>query len=583
MLRHILHRQLRQHRGRLSFLVLLQCTQTAAALYLPDINAAIIDDGLLAGDTGEIWRLGGVMSAVTLLQALCSLGALYLGARLATDVGRALREEVFAHVLTVSAQESGRFGVASLITRTTNDVQQVQALVAMGTTMLVPAPLMCVGGVVMALDQDVPLSSLLLVSVPALGVVAVLITHRMRGVFRGMQDRVDEVNRVVREQIAGVRTVRAFARDADERRRFGRASADLRDVSLHAGRLAALMLPAVMLIANLSSVAVVWFGGHRIDDGNLRIGALTAFLGYLAQILGSVMMATLIFMLVPRAEVSAERIQEVLATRPAARPGGGTGGRGDRMSDGRKLLEIRGAQYRYPGALEPVLRDLDLRVGAGEVTAVVGSTGSGKSTLLGLVARLYGATAGTVEVDGMDVRDLAPRSLARLIGYVPQQPYLFSGTIASNLRYGNPEASDAELWHALDVTQARDFVTELELGLDAPVAPGGANLSGGQRQRLAIARALVPRPRIFLLDDTFASLDYSTAARLRGALAEETADAAVVITTQQVSAARHADRVVLLDEGAVVGSGTHPELMRSCEAYRQLALSQSQSEKEAVA
>ncbi|MGC9381751.1 ABC transporter ATP-binding protein [Streptomyces sp. MH13] len=578
MLRHILLRHLRQHRGRLSLLVLLQCAQTAAALYLPDINAAIIDDGLLVGDTGEIGRLGGVMGAVTLLQALCSLGALFLGARLATEVGRALREEVFGHVLAVSAQESGRFGVASLVTRTTNDVQQVQALVAMGTTLLVPAPLMCVGGVVMALDQDVPLSSLLLVCVPALGVVAVLISQRMRGVFRGMQDRVDELNRVVREQIAGVRTVRAFARDADERRRFGRASADLRDVSLHAGRLAALMLPAVMLVANLSSVAVVWFGGHRIDDGDLQIGALTAFLGYLAQILGSVMMATLIFMIVPRAEVSAERIQEVLATRPAARPGG-TGGRGDRASDGRALLEVRGAGYRYPGAQEPVLRDLDLRVGAGEVTAVVGSTGSGKSTLLGLVARLYDATAGSVVVDGTDVRDVAPRSLARLIGYVPQQPYLFSGTIASNLRYGNPEASDAELWHALDVAQAREFVAEL--GLDAAVSQGGANLSGGQRQRLAIARALVPRPRIFLFDDTFASLDYSTAARLRGALAEETADAAVVLTTQQVSTVRHADRIVLLDQGAVVAGGTHPELMDSCEAYRQLAL--SPSEKEALA
>ncbi|CAL9327092.1 ABC transporter ATP-binding protein [Streptomyces sp. SudanB182_2057] len=578
MLRHILHRQLRHHRGRLSLLALLQCIQTAASLYLPDVNAAVIDDGLLAGDTLEIWRLGGVMGAVTLLQALCALSALYLGSQLATDVGRALREDLFKHVLTLSAQESSRFGVASLITRTTNDVQQVQALVVLGTTMLVPAPLMCVGGVVMALDQDVPLSSLLLISVPVLGMAAMLISQRMRGVYRGLQDRVDEVNRVLREQIAGVRTIRAFTRDADERQRFGRASADLREVSLRAGRLAALMLPVVMLIANLSSVAVVWFGGHRIDDGDLRIGALTAFLGYLGQILGSIMMATLIFMLLPRAEVSAERIQEVFAARPAARPGD-VSGRGDQTPDGDRLLEIRAAGYRYPGAQEPVLRNLDLRVGAGEVTAVVGSTGSGKSTLLGLVARLYDATTGSVEVNGMDVRDLAPRSLARLIGYVPQQPYLFSGTIASNLRYGNPEASDTELWDALEVAQAKTFVTEL--GLDATVAQGGANLSGGQRQRLAIARALVPRPRIFLFDDTFASLDYTTAKRLRGALTEETADAAVVITTQQISTVRHADRIVLLDQGAVVGSGTHPELMRSCEAYRQLAL--SQSEEEAVA
>ncbi|MFI1707823.1 ABC transporter ATP-binding protein [Streptomyces griseoruber] len=576
MLRHILYRQLRQHRGRISLLVLLQFAQTAAALYLPEINADIIDDGLLAGDTGEIVRLGGVMGAVTLLQALGALGALYLGSRLATDVGRDLRDEVFRQVLTLSVQESGRFGVPSLITRTTNDVQQVQALVAMGTTLLVPAPIMCVGGVVMALDQDVPLSSLLLVSVPALGVVSVLITRRMRGVFRGMQDRIDEVNRVVREQIAGVRTIRAFVRDADERQRFGRASGDLRDVSLYAGRLMALMLPAVMLIANLSSVAVVWFGGHRIDDGDLRIGALTAFLGYLAQILASVMMATLIFMVVPRAEVSAERIQEVLATKPAAdRPSGTVA----RQASGRRvLLEIRGAEYRYPNAQEPVLRGLNLQVDAGAVTAVVGSTGSGKSTLLGLAARLHHATAGSVLVDGTDVRDLDPRSLARLIGYVPQQPYLFSGTIASNLRYGSPNADDEELWHALEVAQARDFVAELGLRLDAPVAQGGANFSGGQCRRLTIARALVPRPRICLFDDIFASLDHATAARLRASLAEETKGSAVVVTTQQVSTVRHADRVVVLDQGAVAGSGTHAELLHSCEAYRQLAVSQPEAE-----
>lgn len=561
---------LRPHMRPISLIVLLQLIQTLATLYLPTLNADIIDDGVIKGDMGYILGLGGVMIGVTLLQICCSIGAVYFGARTAMALGRDIRAAVFDRVQSFSAREVGRFGAPSLITRTTNDVQQVQMLVLMTFTMMVAAPIMCVGGVVMALNQDVPLSGLILVIVPVLAVLVSLIVRRMRPLFRGVQERIDTVNRVLREQITGIRVIRAFVRDGYERERFKGANHDLYDVSLRAGRLMSLMFPLVMLIVNVSSVAVVWFGGHRIDSGGMQIGALTAFLSYLMYIFMSIMMATFMVMMLPRAEVCAERIQEVLATDTSVSPPKAPVTELRRHGE----LELRGVEFRFPGAEEPVLKDVSLLARPGETTAVIGSTGSGKSTLLGLVPRLFDATGGQVLVDGVDVRTLAPETLASVIGLVPQKPYLFSGTVATNLRYGNPDATDEELWHALETAQARDFVERMEGGLDAPIAQGGGNVSGGQRQRLAIARALVRKPEIYLFDDSFSALDYATDAALRAALARETDRATVVIVAQRVSTIRGADRIVVLDEGRVVGTGTHTALMADNETYREIVLSQ---------
>jgi ATP-binding cassette subfamily B multidrug efflux pump len=566
----LLRAYLRPYRKPIAVVVLLQLVQTLATLYLPTLNADIIDNGVIKGDVAHILRTGGVMIVVTLAQIAGSIGAVYFGARTAMALGRDVRSAIFHRVQDFSAREVGRFGTPSLITRTTNDVQQVQMLAVLSFTLMVSAPIMCVGGIVLALDQDVPLSSLLLVIVPVLAVIVGLIISRMRPLFRLMQGRIDQINRVLREQISGVRVVRAFVRDRRERERFAAASTELFDVSLGVGRLMALMFPAVMLVMNTSSVAVLWFGGHRIDSGAMQIGALTAFLSYLMQILVSVMMATFMFVMVPRAEVCAERIQEVLDTDssvvPPADPVWAPAVHGH--------LELRDVEFRYPGAEEPVLRGIDLVGRPGETSAVIGSTGSGKTTLLNLIPRLFDATGGTVLVDGVDVRALDPAVLSDAIGLVPQKPYLFSGTIASNLRYGKPDATDEELWQALETAQARDFVERMPEGLEAEIAQGGTNVSGGQRQRLAIARALVHRPEIYLFDDSFSALDYATDAALRAALARETFDATVVIVAQRVSTIRHADRIVVLDEGRVVGTGTHRELMDTNETYREIVLSQ---------
>ncbi|WP_055557277.1 ABC transporter ATP-binding protein [Streptomyces sp. NBRC 110028] len=572
MLVRLIRAYLRPYTRTITLIVLLQLVQTLATLYLPTLNADIIDDGVVKGDTGYILTTGGLMVAVTLVQIVCAICAVYFGARTAMALGRDIRADVFDRVQSFSAREMGRFGAPSLITRTTNDVQQVQMLCLMSFTLMVSAPIMCVGGIAMALNQDVPLSGLLLLIVPVLGITVTLIVRRMRPLFRHVQERIDTVNRVLREQITGIRVIRAFVRDGHERTRFTGANAALMDVSLRAGRLMSLMFPTVMLVVNLSSVAVVWAGGHRIDSGGMQIGALTAFISYLMQILTSVMMATFMFMMVPRAEVCAERVQEVLDTgtsvvpplKPVALPAGG----------GRGLLELRGVEFRYPGAEEPVLRDISLTAHPGRTTAVIGSTGSGKSTLLGLVPRLFDVTDGSVHLDGVDVRDLDPAVMSRSIGLVPQKPYLFSGTVASNLRYGNPDATDEELWRALETAQARDFVEAMEGGLEAPIAQGGSNVSGGQRQRLAIARALVLKPSVYLFDDSFSALDYATDARLRAALTDETGEATVVIVAQRVSTIRGADRIVVLDEGRVVGSGTHGELMDGNQTYREIVLSQ---------
>ncbi|MFC8430176.1 ABC transporter ATP-binding protein [Streptomyces sp. NPDC057253] len=570
MLIRLLRTYLRPYKKPISILVLLQFLQTCATLYLPTLNADIIDNGVVNGDTGYILGYGALMIGISLAQVVCNIGAVFYGARTAAALGRDMRAAVFDRVQSFSAREVGQFGAPTLITRTTNDVQQVQMLALMTFTLLVSAPIMCVGGIVLALGLDVPLSGVLVAVVPTLGICVTLIVRRLRPLFRSMQVRLDTVNRVLREQITGNRVIRAFVRDEYEEDRFRKANTDLTQISLKTGNLLALMFPVVMTTVNLSSIAVVWFGAHRIDSGGMQIGDLTAFLAYLMQIVMSVMMATFMFMMVPRAEVCAERIQEVLDTSSSVVPPVAP------VTELRRHghLEIRAAGFRYPGAEEPVLKAIDLVARPGEVTAVIGSTGSGKSTLLGLVPRLFDATDGEVLVDGTDVSTIEPKLLARTVGLVPQKPYLFAGTVATNLRYGNPDATDEELWHALEVAQAKDFVEGLENGLDSPVAQGGTNVSGGQRQRLAIARTLVQQPEIYLFDDSFSALDYATDAALRAALAEETAEATVVIVAQRVATIRDADRIVVLDEGRVVGTGTHRELMADNETYREIVLSQ---------
>ncbi|MEJ8669224.1 MULTISPECIES: ABC transporter ATP-binding protein [unclassified Streptomyces] len=570
MLIRLLRTYLRPYRKPIAWLVLLQFLQTCATLYLPTLNADIIDKGVVTGDTGYILSYGALMIGISLAQVVCNIGAVYYGARTAAALGRDVRAAVFDRVQSFSAREVGHFGAPSLITRTTNDVQQVQMLALMTFTLMVSAPIMCVGGIVLALGLDVPLSAVLVAVVPVLGISVTLIVRRLRPLFRSMQVRLDTVNRVLREQITGNRVIRAFVRDEYEQHRFRKANAELTDMATGTGKLLALMFPIVMTVVNLSSIAVVWFGAHRIDSGGMQIGDLTAFLAYLMQIVMSVMMATFMFMMVPRAEVCAERIQEVLDTSSSVVPP---------VAPVRELrrhghLEIRGAGFRYPGAEEPVLKSIDLVALPGETTAVIGSTGSGKSTLLGLVPRLFDATDGRVLVDGEDVATIDPQLLARTVGLVPQRPYLFAGTVATNLRYGNPDATDEELWQALEVAQAKEFVERLEGGLNAPVSQGGTNVSGGQRQRLAIARTLVQRPEIYLFDDSFSALDYATDAALRAALGRETAEATVVIVAQRVATIRDADRIVVLDEGQVVGTGRHHELMADNETYREIVLSQ---------
>ncbi|MFD8069880.1 ABC transporter ATP-binding protein [Streptomyces parvulus] len=570
MLIRLLRTYLRPYKKPIALLVALQFLQTCASLYLPTLNADIIDNGVVKGDSGYILGYGAVMIGISLAQVVCNIGAVYYGARTASALGRDVRGAVFDRVQSFSARELGGFGAPSLITRTTNDVQQVQMLALMTFTLMVSAPIMCVGGIVMALGLDVPLSGVLVGVVPVLAVSVTLIVRKLRPLFRAMQVRLDTVNRVLREQITGNRVIRAFVRDDYEQERFRKANTELTEVALGTGNLLALMFPVVMTVVNLSSIAVVWFGAHRIDSGGMQIGDLTAFLAYLMQIVMSVMMATFMFMMVPRAEVCAERIQEVLDTESSVVPPLAP------VTELRRHghLEIRGAGFRYPGAEEPVLRHIELTARPGETTAVIGSTGSGKSTLLGLVPRLFDATDGSVLVDGVDVRDVDPKVLARIVGLVPQKPYLFAGTVATNLRYGNPDATDEELWHALEVAQAKEFVAALEGGLDAPVAQGGTNVSGGQRQRLAIARTLVQRPEIYLFDDSFSALDYATDAALRAELGRETAEATVVIVAQRVATIRDADRIVVLDEGRVVGVGRHHELMADNETYREIVLSQ---------
>jgi ATP-binding cassette subfamily B multidrug efflux pump len=557
---------LRPYRRWLVVVVVAQFLQTLAALYLPTLNADIIDNGVVKGDTGYIFGIGGVMLGISFVQIAAATVAVYFGSKTAMALGRDIRKALFDRVQSFSTREVGHFGTPSLITRTTNDVQQVQMLIVMTLTMMLSAPIMGVGAVLLALNQDVPLSSLLLIIVPVLGLIVMLLIRRMRPLFRLMQARIDSINRVLREQITGIRVIRAFVRDEPERERFQQANADVYEVALGSGKLMGMMFPAVMSVVNLSSVAVLWFGGHLINDGTMQIGALTAFLSYLLQVLMAVMMSTFMLMMIPRAEVCAERIQEVLDTDTSVVPPVV----GIKALNSKGHLELTDVEFRYPGAEEPVLENISLRAGPGEVTAIIGSTGAGKTTLLNLIPRLVDATGGEVKVGGVNVAELDPDTLAKAIALVPQKPYLFSGTIASNLRYGQPDATDEDLWAALDIAQATSFVTDL----NAPISQGGTNVSGGQRQRLAIARALVHKPDIYLFDDSFSALDYATDAALRARLATQTRHATVVIVAQRVSTIRQADRIIVLDHGVIAGEGTHGELMETNQTYREIVLSQ---------
>jgi ATP-binding cassette, subfamily B, multidrug efflux pump len=574
----LLREFLRPYRKPLGMVLVLQLAQTLATLYLPTLNADIIDKGVIFHNTHYILKTGAFMLAITLVQIVCAVGAVYFGAKVAMALGRDVRHGLFSRVQRFSDREVSHFGTPTLITRTTNDVQQVQMLAIMTFTLLLSAPIMCIGGIILALNQDVKLSSLLVVAVPLLAIILTLIISRMRPLFKVMQERLDNINRVLREQITGVRVIRAFVRDPQERDRFEGASSELFGVQLGAGKLMAFMFPSVMLVLNLSTIAVVWFGGHLIGDGTMQIGSLTAFITYLAQILTSVMMATFMFMLVPRAEVSADRIMEVLDTEPALHPAAVPLPAGSEPGK----LELRGVEFRYPGAEAPVLHDISLTALPGKTTAIIGGTGSGKTTLVNLIPRLIDVTGGSLLVGGVDVRELDPAVLSDAVGLIPQKPYLFSGTVATNLRYGNQRATDDDLWKALEIAQARDFVERMPDGLDSRIAQGGTNVSGGQRQRLAIARALVHKPQIYLFDDSFSALDYATDARLRAALATEVTGATMIIVAQRVSTIRHADQILVLDAGRVVASGIHDELMLTSETYREIVLSQL-TEQEAAA
>ena len=569
---------LARYRLALLAIIVLQFVATVATLYLPNLAANIIDKGVARNDSGYIWRTGVAMLLVTLAQIAFSIGAVFVGARTAMGFGRDVRRNLFHRVTDYSAREVNQFGASSLITRITNDVQQVQMLVVMGCTMLIAAPITMVGGVIMALREDVGLSAMLLVCIPALVLLIGSVVVRMVPQYREMQVRIDSVNRILREQIIGMRVVRAFVREPDEAVRFGSANADLTDTSLRAGRLMSRMFPSAMLVMNVSMVGAVWIGAGRINSGAMKIGALIAFLTYLAQILGSVMMSTFVVMMIPRAAVCADRILEVLNTDtsvvepPAPVHTLKTPGR----------LEFRNVSFHYPGAESPVVNNVSFTVKAGETLAVIGSTGSGKTTLTQLVPRLFDATSGSVLIGGVDVRELAPEVLWSRIGLVPQRPYLFSGTVATNLRFGKPDATEEEIWEALTIAQAADFVKAMPEGLNSTINQGGSNVSGGQRQRLAIARALVHKPENYLFDDSFSALDLSTDARLRAALAPHTTNSIVLLVAQRVSTISRADQILVLENGETVGLGTHQELLETCPTYAEIVASQITAEEVAA-
>ncbi len=565
----ILRRYLAPYRWPILLVMVLLLVQAIANLYLPELNAEIINNGVALGDTDYILRTGGFMLVVTFALMIASIISVFFSARIAMGFGRDVRSAIFRSVQTFSQVEVNHFGAASLITRNTNDVQQLQQVVLMALNMMISAPILTVGGVIMALRQDVPLTGILLVIIPIMAVLIAVVMSRAIPLFQAMQLKIDRINLVMREKLTGIRVIRAFVRTEQEEQRFDVASRDLMDTGLRVNRLFAITMPALMLIMNLSTVAVLWLGSYRVDSGEMPIGNLTAFLQYIMQILFAIMTAVIMFVMVPRAAVSAGRINEVLETEPSI-----SDPPTPISSERRGRVEFRDVEFRYPGAEEPVLCGISFEANPGETTAIVGSTGSGKSTLVNLLPRFYDATGGAVLVDGVDVRDMDRQDLWRRIGMVPQKAFLFDGTIASNVRYGDERATDDEVWRALGIAQGRDFVAETPGQLEAPITQGGTNVSGGQRQRLAIARALAHKPDVFVFDDSFSALDFRTDARLRAAIGRELRGATVIIVAQRVGTILHADRIVVLDKGEIAGVGTHEELMATCETYREIVLSQ---------
>jgi ATP-binding cassette subfamily B protein len=562
------------YRRLLAIVLTLVTVQAITNLYLPNLNADIINNGVLKGDTNYIVRTGVLMLFITLLLGICSIVAVYFGAKTSMSMGRDIRSAIFRRVMSFSQKETNSFGAPTLITRNTNDVQQIQMVLVMALNIMILAPIMSVGGLIMALREDVPLSATLLVIVPLVLMVIGTIAFVAVPLFRSMQKRTDRINQVMREMLSGIRVIRAFVRTEHEEKRYDEANQDLTNTSLKVARLFALMIPFLFGIMNLSMVAIVWFGGLRIDSGSMPIGNLSAFLQYVMLILFSVMMAALIFVMVPRAAASAERINAVLDTDSTiCDPDLPT-----EMPEPRGVVEFRDVEFRYPGAEDPVLCGISFKALPGQTTAIIGGTGSGKSTLVNLIPRFYDVTSGSVEVDGVDVRQMRQEDLWHMVGLVPQKAFLFSGTVASNLRYGDESADDEALWHALAIAQGKDFVTEMAGGLEAEIDQGGTNVSGGQRQRLAIARAITKNPKIFIFDDSFSAVDFKTDQRLRGALRDETRDATVIIVAQRVGTILHADQIVVLDGGEVVGIGNHERLMESCETYREIVYSQLSKE-----
>ena len=578
MLWRLIRSHLGPYGGAVAVIVLLQFVATITALYLPSLNGQVIDDGVAQGDTAQILRLGAIMLVVSLINIIATVAVARHASATSAGMARDLRREVFTRVGGFSAQEVTRFGAPTLISRNTNDVQQVQLVVNMGLMFMVSIPIMMIGGIVMALREDVGLSWLVAVAVPLLGVIVGAIVVRMLPWFRRMQESVDTVNRILREQITGIRVVRAFVREDVEAERFDVANTTYTETAVAVGRLFSRVFPLVMFVFNAASVAVWWFGAQRVEAGAMEVGELTAFMQYLMQILMSVMFGTMMSMMIPRAAVSAGRITEVLDTAssvsdtPDPRP----------LPDGPLTLAFDGVDFAYPGAEQPVLCGLRFVAEPGRTTAIIGSTGSGKSTLVNLVPRLYDVTAGAVRLGGHDVRQVALADLWSRIGLIPQKPFLFSGTVASNLRYGDPDATDEQLWQALRVAQAEDFVRAMPEGLQAPISQGGTNVSGGQRQRLAIARALVRRPAVYLFDDAFSALDVATDARLRAALGPVTRDATIIVVAQRVSTIIDADQIIVLEDGRVVGAGRHPDLLENCPTYAQIVASQALSEASAA-
>ncbi len=577
----LLRTYLRPYAAQLGVVLVLLLVGAIGNLYLPDLNGDIINNGVVKGDTDYIVRVGAFMLLITVIVCLAAIASVYLSSLIANAFARDVRSAVFSTVETFGQVEVNQFGPASLITRNTNDVQQVQQLVFVALTVVVSAPILIVGGIFMALRTDVPLSGLLVVVLPLMALVIGLVMSRAIPLFRATQAKLDRINQVMRETLAGVRVIRAFVRTRHEEVRFGTASFDLYDTQLRAGRLFALTQPVIFLIFNLSTVAAIWFGAIRVQNGGLSIGDLTAFLQYLSQILFAVLTAVFVFILVPRAAVSAGRIIEVLDTAPSIHdpdepvvP--------DPAGPERGVVEFSGVEFRYPGAQEPVLHGISFRAEPGRTTAIVGSTGSGKSTLINLIPRFYDATSGTILVDGVDIKTMDREDLWAQIGVIPQKAFLFGGTVASNLRFGKADATDEELWHALEIAQGRDFVGEMDGGLEAPITQGGSNVSGGQRQRLAIARAVVKDAPIYIFDDSFSALDFATDARLRAALERELGRATVIIVAQRVGTILNADQIIVMDSGRIVGSGTHRQLLETNETYREIVYSQL-SEEEAVA